>query len=163
MTRVSFRPVELPRDAERCIAFRKDSYMVSFGTDEAFYRDNGPNGERYLDFLSQRIALDPNYVVFALEHDNLIGQIELGPYRADDTIGYVNLYYVVPEARRRGIGKQLDAYATSYLKSKGFAKARLSVSPTNVAAMTFYSRSGWRDLGPRPDAPNVHLMEKDLS
>ena len=124
---------------------------------------DGANSERYLDFLSKRIGLDPNYVVFALEDDNVIGLIELGPYRVDDTIGYVNLYYVVPEARNRGVGKQRDDYATSYLKSKGFAKARLSVSPTNVAATKFYSRRGWRDLGLRPDAPNVHLMEKDLT
>ena len=39
----------------------------------------------------------------------------------------------------------------------------MSVSPTNQQAVRFYLKNNWRDLGPRPDDPEVHLMEKELA
>ena len=81
-------------------------------------------------------------------------------FRGDS--GYVNLYYLAPQYRDQGWGRFLDGYAVSYLTSLGFSAARLSVSPTNLQAMRFYAKQGWTDLGPRPDAPEVHLMGRDL-
>jgi ribosomal protein S18 acetylase RimI-like enzyme len=88
--------------------------------------------------------------------------MEMDQFKDDPTIGYVNLYYLIPGYRDRGLGLRLDEHATSYLRARGFHKARLSVSPTNVRAMKFYLKNAWQDLGPRPDHPEVHLMEKDL-
>ncbi len=41
-------------------------------------------------------------------------------------------------------------------------KSRLSVSPTNLQAIRFYEKMGWKDLGPRLDHPEVHWMERVL-
>jgi hypothetical protein len=38
----------------------------------------------------------------------------------------------------------------------------LNVSPSNLPAMRFYLKNGWRDLGPGQDRPEVHGMEKRL-
>ena len=71
-------------------------------------------------------------------------------------------YYLAPEYRDQGWGRYLDEYAVSYLKSLGFSTARPSVSSTNLQAMRFYAKQGWTNWGPRPDAPEVHLMARDL-
>ena len=36
----------------------------------------------------------------------------------------------------------------------------LSVSPTNLAAVRFYLKQGWIDLGQRSDDPDDHYFEK---
>jgi ribosomal protein S18 acetylase RimI-like enzyme len=72
----------------------------------------------------------------------------------------VNLYYLAPAWRGRGLGQELEAYAMEFFRKRGLAVARLSVAPRNATAVAFYLRHGWRDLGPRPEAPEVHLMEK---
>ncbi|MGE4132784.1 MAG: GNAT family N-acetyltransferase [Bdellovibrionales bacterium] len=74
----------------------------------------------------------------------------------------MNLYYLVPELRGQGFSNHLEEFAVSHLKSRGFTRARLSVSPSNVRAVRFYEKNGWRDMGPRPDHPEVRLMEKSL-
>jgi RimJ/RimL family protein N-acetyltransferase len=57
----------------------------------------------------------------------------------------------------------------NFLRSLGFKKVRLSVSPTNLRAVQFYKKNGWIDLGER-DEPELkktlkfrlHYMEKYL-
>ena len=45
----------------------------------------------------------------------------------------------------------------------GISSARLSVSPTNAAAIWFYQKMGWVDLGLSERDPTVRLMEKLVS
>lgn len=90
----------------------------------------------------------------------IVGQMELGSFKTDPSIGYVNLYYLAAEVRGTGLSSVLDNYATNYFVSRGFTSARLSVSPSNSRAIRFYEKHGWHDLGPRPGRPEVHLMEK---
>jgi hypothetical protein len=61
-----------------------------------------------------------------------------------------------------GVGEFLDNYATQYFHNKQLKCARLSVSPQNNRAIAFYKKMGWKDLGPRQDAPEVNFMEKIL-
>jgi ribosomal protein S18 acetylase RimI-like enzyme len=56
----------------------------------------------------------------------------------------------------------MDKYARENLKSRGVTQARLSVSPSNLRAIAFYKKTGWRDIGPYPGRPGIHLMECDL-
>jgi ribosomal protein S18 acetylase RimI-like enzyme len=115
-----------------------------------------------LDWLKDKIENDPRSVAHAVVGDQTVGQLELGLLRGDATYGYVNLYYLAPEFRGKGFGKQLDEYAMSYFKSLGLSRARLSVSPTNRHAFEFYKKIGWKDLGPREGHPEVHFMEKNF-
>jgi ribosomal protein S18 acetylase RimI-like enzyme len=81
-------------------------------------------------------------------------------WKHDLSVGYVNLFYLIPEFRGRGFGRQLDRYAANFFNQLGCQSARLSVSLTNQVAMRFYLRQGWIDLGQREDAPEVHYLEK---
>lgn len=104
----------------------------------------------------------PGSGVHVWSGETVIGQIEMNRFKPDPEIGYVNLYYLLPGYRNRGLGRHLDEYATDFLRDGGFRVARLSVSPSNRQAMKFYKKNGWRDLGCRPGHAEVHLMEKEL-
>lgn len=157
---LTFRTVDLSVHSEKCLQFRIDSYVVSFGQASQFYEECGADGSKYIEWLQNKIAKDPASAVHVWEGDSLIGQMELGAFKNEPDVGNVNLYYLIPEKRGMGYSSFLDAYAVQYLKGRGLAKSRLSVSPTNLRAIRFYEKNGWKDIGPRPGHPSVHFMEK---
>ena len=157
-----FEPIDLDTNAATAVAFRADSFVCSFGSSEGFYGADGKGHERYLDWLRQLMQAIPGSGVHVWDGGTLIGQLEMNRFKADPSLGYVNLYYLVPTYRNRGWGRYLDEYATGFLHSLGFPAARLSVSPSNKQAIRFYSKNGWQNLGPRPDRPDMDLMEKPL-
>lgn len=160
---LQFLPVDLASSREICIEYRIDSYFTSFGSRDQFYAENGANGEKYIAWLSEKLSQKPWSVVHAWEGHEIIGQLELGRYKPDPAIGYVNLYYLAPHKRGQKLSRYLEDYVTAYMIEDGHHKARLSVSPTNRPALGFYKKMGWKDLGPRPGHPQVHFMEKDFS
>lgn len=160
--RFTIKPIQLYHHADICISFREDSFVVSFGDAQKFYEEDGRGAERYVQWLRSKIEKDPQSVVHIWQSDQIVGQIELGLVRSDPSCGYVNLYYLIPSMRGRGFGAFLDTYAVEYFKNLGILKAKLSVSPTNIPANSYYKKMGWVNLGPRPGHPEVHLMEKNI-
>jgi ribosomal protein S18 acetylase RimI-like enzyme len=151
-----FRTIELPRDADTAVEFRRDSYVCSFGSDDAF-----GGRETYLQWLTDRIARHPDGHVHVWNGDTIIGQMEmhLRPERPDQ--GYINLFYLVSPERGHGFGNALHAYAMDFMRRHGVSTVHLSVSPTNTRALAYYRKHGWKDLGLRPGRDNVNLMEHD--
>jgi RimJ/RimL family protein N-acetyltransferase len=156
---LEFKPIDLDRHADLCIQFREDSYICSFGSVDRFHAGEG-GAAGYLRWLQQRMKDLPNSCVHVWLGDTIIGQIELGRWRYDPKVGYVNLFYLVPAYRGQGLGEQLDAYAARFFQRLGCIRVRLSASPTNTAAMQFYRKNNWQDLGMRQDSPEVHYLEK---
>lgn len=161
-TQLRFEPIDLDAASETAIVFRADSFLCSFGSAERFYEADGKGHERYLVWLRERMNALPGSCVHVWSGETVIGQIEVGRFKNDPAMGYVNLYYLVQAYRNRGLGRHLDEYATAFLRGIGFRASRLNVSPTNEQAMRFYLKSGWRDLGPSAAHPQVHVMEKEL-
>jgi RimJ/RimL family protein N-acetyltransferase len=161
-SQLDFRPIDLEHHRDIVLQFRADSFVVSFGNADRFYEDDGKGDERYVTWLQEKIASDPNSVVHVFDGDKIVGQIEMARFRNDANVGYVNLYYLTPDRRGDGLGAQLDSHATNYFRSLGLSRARLSVSPTNVRAVRFYEKMGWINLGPREGHPEVNYMEKIL-
>ena len=153
---LQFRPIDVALHGELSIAFRRDSYVCSFGSDALFIEENGADGHGYLEWLRARVLSFPDGHVHAWRGEDIVGQIEMviGP-----TSGYINLFYLRPDARGRGLGEALHAYAVALLQRQGVSVAGLSVSPTNERALRYYERHGWRDLGARAGAGHVHEME----
>ena len=153
---LTFRPIRLPEDLPLASMQRRDSFVVSFGHDgpfdEAVYA-------RYLAFHTERL---PDGFAFALHDGEIVGQVE-AQIRADGT-AYVNLFYLLPAWRGRGLGQQLHDYAVALLQGQGATQIDLAVSPTNAPAIRFYEKHGYRRLGLRPDAePPVLEMRLDLA
>jgi len=154
---LTFSPIDLNVDAQVCVQFRRDSFLCSFGID-GFLGEAGPNGTHYLERLKNRQSRFPDGYVHVRWHDRIVGQIEM-QILEEPRIGYVNLFYLIPEMRGTGAGTLLHAYAIAFCQRHGVRVMRLSVSPTNLRAMAFYRKHGWRDLGPRPGRENMNLME----
>lgn len=154
-----FQTIDLGRHLALAIDFRRDSYVCSFGSDELFVEENGADARGYIEWLEARVVSYPEGHVHVWRGDEIIGQLEMivGP-----STGYINLFYLRPEARGIGLGDALHRYAVELLQQRQITSAGLSVSPTNRRAMKYYQRHGWRDLGPRPGAPHVHELELSI-
>ncbi len=159
---LEFRPIDLASHAERCIEIRRDSFVVSFGDDERFTAFAGEDGSGYLDMLRERMEAFPEGHVHAWLDGEIVGQIETKRIDRDPPKGYVDLYYLIPTHRDRGLGAQLDAYVCDLFRALGADELGLSVSPTNAQAWRFYQKLGWKDLGPRDDGSASNLLEKRL-
>lgn len=151
-----FATIDLERHADVCVAFRRDSFVVSFGDDQRFVEQCGADGSAYLSRMEERIASYPAGHVHLWRGSEIVGQIELRPM--PDGTGYVNLFYLAPGARGSGLGDVLHDYATRLFAREGIATAHLSVSPSNARALRFYARYGWQDVGPSPRGPQGRLL-----
>jgi ribosomal protein S18 acetylase RimI-like enzyme len=157
---LSFREIDLDRDAEICIQFRADSFVESFGSAERFYRAAGDGAKDYLEGLRAKNREWPGSCVHAWLDDRIVGQIEARREGTDSSRAHVLLYYLRPELRGLGLGEQLDAYVIRLCRAAGVSAATLRVSPTNSRAMAFYRKQGWHDRGPDPEHLEVHIMER---
>jgi ribosomal protein S18 acetylase RimI-like enzyme len=57
-------------------------------------------------------------------------------------IGYVNLFYLIPEYRNKGLGKELIRYAERFFRQFNVSEYHLRVSPTNKRAIRLYNNYG---------------------
>ena len=155
-----FKPIDIDAHAAVCVAFRRDSYICSFGED-GFFKEAGPDGVHYIEQLRLRTAKFPDGYVHAWHGDQIVGQMEM-QILEEPRRGYVNLFYLVGAMRGTGVSGELQGYAMDFMSRNGVQIAQLSVSPTNARALAFYNKHGWRDLGLRPRRDNVNLMECDV-
>lgn len=98
---MNFRAIDIEKDKDMMIQFRKDAFVVSFGTEEGFDETG------YLKRMRERVNKFPDgQVIIDVEH-RPIGQMELHITEYGGIkIGYVNLYYLIPEYRGKGLGKK---------------------------------------------------------
>ena len=137
---LTFRTIELPADSARVVTYHADACRASFGEGALERRLERP--ERYLDALAARIEEFPDGHLLAFAGADCVGQLESQvPYGLD--VGYVNLFYVAPEFRRRGCGRAMHARAERYFRSWEAQRIELHVSPTNPAAVRFYQAMGY--------------------
>ncbi len=160
--RLVFRPMAFPRDAVLSVRFSEDAFICSFGTAKRFWAEAGRDGRKWIARLGEKVEQDERIAVNAWLDGKVVGQVVLGASETQSDAGHVNLYYLVPGCRGRGLAPQLDAYAVAVLRDRGYNIATLNVSPKNIPAVRFYLSCGWRQLGPRVDAPYVDTMEKTL-
>jgi ribosomal protein S18 acetylase RimI-like enzyme len=140
-----------------CIAFRRDSFICSFGWD-GFFAADGDVGESYLERLRARASRFPNGNVHAWAAGEIVGQLEMRVLD-DPSCGHVSLFYLAAQARGSGAGDDLQQYAMRFMRSQGVGTAQLNESPTNARALSYYRKHGWKDCGLRPGRDDVHLME----
>lgn len=84
--------------------------------------------------VAQREEHVVGFVMFALEH---------GRYEQDVTPGVVENLYVVPDARREGIGSALLRAAEDRLVADGATAVQLETMAENDTARQFYAAHGY--------------------
>jgi ribosomal protein S18 acetylase RimI-like enzyme len=60
---------------------------------------------------------------------------------------HLDMLFVAPSERGKGIGEELLADAEARMKDSGIREAYLYVAPGNLGAIRFYERHGWSDAG----------------
>lgn len=150
---MEFIPIEIDKHRDYILPFRKDSFIVSFGTDQGLGDE-----QEYLDWVQQQVNRDPKGFVLVVENEVPIGQLELTvkEYEGKE-IGYVNLYYLVPEKRGMGLGSLLHAYAIQFFKEHGLNEYHLRVSPSNTHALTFYKKNGMKPIDVEFDGKVIRM------
>ncbi|MCP3026473.1 GNAT family N-acetyltransferase [Halobacillus sp. A5] len=150
-----FRPIHLKKDLSVVRQFRRDSFVESFGNDDGFDSDD------YIAWLKENIRIFPSGFVMAEEHGRPVGQIELSIRRYEGRlIGYVHLYYLIPEERGEGKGRYLLAYSEDFFRWHRVKEYHLRVSPTNTRAVKFYKKSGLREVGTELNGKVVRLNKE---
>lgn len=134
---MNLQKIDVDKHRNVIISFRRDSFKVSFGTDHDFDEDE------YVRWVQDQSALFPDGFILLMEKGVPIGQLELTLKDYEGSkIGYVNLYYLIPERRGSGMGNKLHQYALQFFRTQGVSEYHLRVSPSNHQALGFYRRNG---------------------
>ena len=64
-----------------------------------------------------------------------------------DETAHLSLLAVAPQRQRRGLGSQLIAWLEQPARVAGIARVRLEARADNPAALEFYRRQGYREMG----------------
>ncbi|MGM0885975.1 MAG: GNAT family N-acetyltransferase [Bacillota bacterium] len=153
-----FRTIDMDKDKDLIIKFRKDSFVVSFGTDAGFGDENA-----YLQRMEERVRNFPDGQVILEKGQEPIGQMELQIREYEGTeIGYVNLFYLIPEYRSKGLGKELVRYAENFFRKFNVSEYHLRVSPDNQRAIRLYTNSGMIKIKEENEKNPVWRMRKSL-
>ncbi|QKE76107.1 GNAT family N-acetyltransferase (plasmid) [Arthrobacter citreus] len=153
---MEFVPIDISIHKDYVIPFRRDSFIVSFGTDKDFGDEN-----QYLNWLQQQSSQNPNGFVLVVENDIPIGQLELTVKEYDGkVIGYVNLYYLIPEKRGEGLGSLLHVYAINFFETNNVSEYHLRVSSTNKQAIAFYKKNRMKQIKTEMDGKVVRMAGK---
>lgn len=157
---LSFRRIEIPRDNETIIKFRRNSYIISFGEEKLFGSNNS-----YIKRIFERLNKFPEGLVIVEMDDKPVGQIELQIKQFENkNVGYVNLFYLVEEYRGQGYGAKLIEYAENFFRKNQLNLYQLRVSPTNINAINFYKKHGFELLRiEEEDKVPRYRMQKILS
>ena len=106
-----------------------------------------------LDAVLRLIARDPDALVLAFDNDQVVGSIIVG---WDGWRCHLYRLAVAPTHRRRGIARNLIAFAESRFTQYGGTRADAMVLDTNTEA-----HSAWRNAGYAPQ-PNWSRWVKPL-
>jgi ribosomal-protein-alanine acetyltransferase len=84
-----------------------------------------------------------------------------------DDSAHLSLLAVQPGYRRRGVGRKMLDWLEASARTAGIFTVRLEVRAGNDAAIKFYERSGYREVGRRrayyADTEDARCMARDLT
>lgn len=150
---LTFEAIDVMKHQAKVITFRKDSFRVSFGDTSGFGDE-----EDYLRWLEEKKHAFPAGFMLVREKDAYIGQLELSIKEYNgESIGYIHLFYLVPEKRGQGKGLELYQYAKQFFLQYKVASYELRVSPSNTAAINFYRKIGMEPIKTELDGKVVRM------
>ncbi|MBO0998129.1 GNAT family N-acetyltransferase [Bacillus sp. SD075] len=113
-----FRTIDTDKGKDIIVKFRKGSYVVSFGDENI-----------YLQRMRERVRKFPDAQVIIEKVREPIGQKELQIREYEGIeIGYVNLFYLMPDYRSKGLGKELVRFAENFFRQFNVSEYQLRVS-----------------------------------
>jgi ribosomal protein S18 acetylase RimI-like enzyme len=110
-------------------------------------------------FIRPAMKSENSRIILAQDSGRIVGYsyaviIEANPAMAKrDKYGYIHDLFIIPEYRRRGIGKQLFDEILKWLHSQDIERVELEVIVGNYLANSFWKKQGFSD--------HVHRLYKD--
>ncbi len=99
------------------------------------------------EFLSARLQRDESVLLIAFDEAGVAaGFVQLYPLFSSVRLcreWLLNDLFVVPSARRRGVGAALLRHAADIARHEGVASLSLSTALDNLDAQSLYERLGW--------------------
>ena len=158
---IEFRPADLNQNMANCIAFRRDSFEINFGSDKTFDDEMGESGVDYASRLIKFQQEFPYGVIHVCRGDDIIGQID---FRIEDLFtdkAFISMFYLIPSERGHGTGSQMHKYLIRTLQEQGCNGARILIQSSNERGVAFYKKHGWRYV--KPDLNNSNIDTYQLN
>ena len=107
------------------------------------------NSCKWLDFVKEGLLKKRNILLTAKVDEKTVGFASVtlpreGVFEVQETFGVVNDLYILPEFRKKGIGKKLLNECLSRIKAEGFKRARISVLSADKKAIQLYKKTGFK-------------------
>lgn len=137
-----FRPLDFETESDFYYEARREAWETIHHTMRGF------DGCGFLADARSHSAYDPQSVVVAMRGEQRAGILQLDLRRdADQGVGGIPFFYLIPEARAEGLGIQLLGQAVSTYRPLGREFLRLRCAPENHQARRFYERYGFQKIG----------------
>lgn len=99
------------------------------------------------DFLRERFEQEDSVLFVAEVENRAVGFTQLYPTFSSVSLArtfLLNDLFVLPEARKSGVGRSLLTAATDYARELGAIRLSLSTAITNKAGQSLYEGAGWQ-------------------
>lgn len=110
---------------------------------------------RYLDLQEE----GDFYVVVGLLDGEILGRVILDCRPDNELIPEMKLLWVVPDARRQGLGGALTSYLEKLASELGHDEIFLGVTPDNPAAIPLYISLDYTPTGAHRSALNLSVID----
>lgn len=100
--------------------------------------------DKHISLSQLKISVSQGQVFIAEEKGEFVGWLRYNLFW--DNTPFMNLLFVLPPFRGRGVGKGLIEYFEKEMKDKGFECVMTSTSSSETAKY-FYEKSGYKDIG----------------
>lgn len=152
--------IDTERFGDFYVSAMRETYVISFGSDEVFHRWGGSTGEIYLKKLSERSRLDASFCRTLLVDNVPAGVVEA--YRHSEADLYLAFLFVASAARGKKIGSTALEELQKWARSRNYLSAHLTVEEANCAAIKFYEALGWQSCGRSGKSPSSLVYRLNL-
>lgn len=156
---VRFRPLSLPGELEWYQKAREEAWLTSHGTMQGFTPDE------FEMVMKRNSNYAPESVLVALLGDQPVGILQMDwQHQAEEGVGRIPFFYVLPPYRSHGFGVQMLGQAISAYRKLGRKRLLLRCAPENLPAKHFYLRHGFRKIGEEAGGTGtLDTMEKQIA
>lgn len=158
-TSLRFRPLQIPQEIGLYQQARQEAWLTSHGTMEHFTPDT------FLEVMERNSNYAPESVLLALLGDRPAAILQMDwQQQAEEGVGRIPFFYVLPDYRSHGLGAQMLGQAISSYRKLGRKHLLLRCAPENHRAKNFYLRYEFHKIGEEPGGTGVlDTMEKYIS
>ncbi len=103
------------------------------------------------------------YVVVGLVDGEVMGRAILDARTRNELVPELKLLWVVPAARRQGLGVAITSYLESVAAQLGYDEIFLGVTPDNPAAIPLYISLDYTPTGEHRSAVNVSVVDAEVA